>query len=80
VKTTGAKVAKFGLQVVSTATSVESKVAAGVGKAVSTALNVESKATGLASNAVHANLGLELDKGIILSLSIIISFYLNISS
>jgi hypothetical protein len=66
VKTTGAKVAKFGLQVMSTAESVGAKVAKfipGVGKAVSTALNVESKVTGFASNAIHAKLSPKLQKG-----------------
>jgi hypothetical protein len=66
VKTTGAKIAKFGLEVVSTAASIGSKIAKFipvVGKAVSTALNVESKVTGLASNAIHVDLGAKLDKG-----------------
>jgi hypothetical protein len=64
VKTTGAKVAKFGLQVTSTAASVGAKVfIPGVGKTVSTALNVESKVTGFASNAIHAKLSPKLQKG-----------------
>jgi TctA family transporter len=66
VKKNGAKIAKFGLEVVSTASSVASKFAKFipvVGSAVSTALNVESKVTGIASNAIHADLGSQLDKG-----------------
>jgi hypothetical protein len=66
LKTTGAKIAKFGLEVVSTAASVASKFAKFipvVGKAVSTALKVESKVTGAVSNAIHANLSPKLQKG-----------------
>jgi hypothetical protein len=66
VKKNGAKIAKFGLQVMSTTESVGAKLAKfipGVGKAVGTALDAESKVTGFASNAIHANLSPKLQKG-----------------
>jgi hypothetical protein len=66
VKKNGAKIAKFGLEVVSTEASVGSKVAKfipGVGEGVSAALDVESTVTDIASNAIPADLGPQLDKG-----------------
>jgi len=66
IKTTGAKIAKFGLKVVSAAAGVLSHVAKfipGVGPALSGALKGVSKGTDAASNAIHANLGKKLDKG-----------------
>lgn len=67
VKTTGAKIAKFGLQVLSTATSIASKVAKFipvVGKVVSTALKAESKVEEIASDAIHVQLSKKLTTGI----------------
>lgn len=66
MKTTGAKIAKFGLKVISTVQSVASKVAKfipGIGKPISAALNGASKVSNLASNKIHVSLGKKLDKG-----------------
>ena len=65
-KEVGAKVAKFGLEVVSTAQSVAAKAAKfipGIGKPISAALTGMSKATSVASDKIHANLGSKLQKG-----------------
>jgi hypothetical protein len=66
IKDTGAKVAKFGLKVVSTAASVVGHVASfipGVGKAISKGLSGVSKLADFASDKIHANLGAKLNKG-----------------
>jgi hypothetical protein len=66
VKTTGAKIAKFGLKVYATAASVASRVAnfiPGVGKGISKALSGVSKVADFASDKIHANLGKKLEKG-----------------
>ncbi|KIM30526.1 hypothetical protein M408DRAFT_328095 [Serendipita vermifera MAFF 305830] len=66
VADTGAKVAKFGLKVVSTVASVASKVVGfipGVGKAVGKAVGGLGHAANAASNAIKADLGPHLEKG-----------------
>lgn len=65
IKENGAKVAKFGLKVISTVASVASKVAKfipGIGKPISTALDIGSKLTNLASKHIHADLPDNLKK------------------
>ncbi|KIK03997.1 hypothetical protein K443DRAFT_676314 [Laccaria amethystina LaAM-08-1] len=66
VKTTGAKIAKFGLKVASAAAGVLSTVSRfipGVGPGLSAAFKGASAAANAGSNAIHANLGKKLDKG-----------------
>ncbi|KIK03996.1 hypothetical protein K443DRAFT_650142 [Laccaria amethystina LaAM-08-1] len=66
IKTTGAKIAKFGLKVVSAAAGVLGTVARfipGVGSGLSAAFKGVSKGADAASNAIHANLGKKLEKG-----------------
>jgi hypothetical protein len=66
MKTTGAKIAKFGLKVYATATKIAGHVASfipGVGKPISKALSGVSKVANLASDKIHANLGKKLTKG-----------------
>ena len=66
IKDNGAKVAKFGLKIVSAATSVAGHVAGlipGVGKAVGKSLSAVSKLTDFASDKIHADLGAKLNKG-----------------
>ena len=65
-KTTGAKIAKFGLKVYSTATQVAAKVAGfipEIGTGVGKVLSGVSKAAGVVSDKIHANLGSKLEKG-----------------
>jgi hypothetical protein len=67
VKTTGAKIAKFGLKVYATATKIAGRVASfipGIGKPISKALSGVSKVANFASDKIHANLGSKLEKGI----------------
>ncbi|EDR11197.1 uncharacterized protein LACBIDRAFT_384346 [Laccaria bicolor S238N-H82] len=66
IKTTGAKIAKFGLKIVSAAAGVLGTVARfipGIGTGLSAALKGVQKGTDAASNAIHANLGSKLEKG-----------------
>jgi hypothetical protein len=66
LKTTGAKIAKFGLKVVQTLYTVAGKIVSwipAVGKPIDRALEGVSKLAGLASDKIHANLGKKLEKG-----------------
>ena len=66
VKTTGAKIAKFGLKVYATATKIGSRIAnfiPVIGKPLSKAMGVASKVANVASDAIHVSLGKKLDKG-----------------
>jgi hypothetical protein len=65
LKTTGAKIAKFGLKIISTAQSIAAKVVGfipglkGVGKAI----KAMSMGTNALSEKIHVSLGAKLDKG-----------------
>lgn len=66
VKKTAGKIAKFGMQVVSTVTAAVGKVLSfipAVGKPISQALSGVSKVTGLISDKIHVKLGSKLQKG-----------------
>ena len=66
VKTTGAKVAKFGLKVVQSVGEVVGHVASfipGVGKGVQQAIHGVSKVAGVVSDHIHAKLSSKLEKG-----------------
>ena len=66
VKTTGAKIAKFGLKVVQSVGEVVGHVASfipGVGKGIQQAIHGVSKVAGVVSDHIHANLGKKLEKG-----------------
>jgi hypothetical protein len=66
VKTTGAKVAKFGLKVVQSVGEVIGKVASfipEVGKPIERAIHGVSKAAGAISDHIHAKLSAKLQKG-----------------
>lgn len=65
IKTTGAKIAKFGLKVVSAIASVASKVVKfipGIGEGLSIAVKGLAKGADIASDKIHAKLGKKLDK------------------
>jgi len=66
VKTTGAKVAKFGLKVVQTVGEVVAKASSfipDVGKPIEKAIDGVSKAAGVISDHIHAKLSAKLQKG-----------------
>ena len=66
MKTTGAKIAKFGLKVVQTVGTVIGKVAGfipEIGKPIEKAIDGVSKAAGMISDKIHVKLGAKLDKG-----------------
>jgi hypothetical protein len=66
MKTTGAKIAKFGLKVVQTVGTVVAKVAGfipEIGKPLEKAIGGVSKAAGVISDKIHVKLGAKLDKG-----------------
>lgn len=66
VKTTGAKIAKFGLKVVGAVAGVAAKAVGmipGMGKIAGKALEGVSKAANIASDKIHVNLGSKLEKG-----------------
>ena len=67
IKHTAAKVAKFGLKVISTVTKAVGKVVSfipGVGKPIGQALEGVSKVTGLVSDKIHAKLSPGLQKAV----------------
>jgi hypothetical protein len=66
VKTTGAKIAKFGLKVYESATAVVAKVAGfipAIGKPLGKAIEGASKVAGVISDHIHAKLSAKLEKG-----------------
>ena len=66
MKTTGAKVAKFGLKVVESVGEAAGKVASfipGVGKPIDRAIEGVSKLAGVASDHIHVKLSKKLQKG-----------------
>jgi hypothetical protein len=66
MKTTGAKVAKFGLKVLQSVDGVASKVASfipGIGKPLSKAIEAESKIAGFVSDHINVKLPDNLEKG-----------------
>ena len=66
VKTTGAKVAKFGLKVFQSVEKVGSKLVSwipGIGKPLSKAMDAVSKVAGIASDHIHVKLPAKLEKG-----------------
>jgi hypothetical protein len=66
VKTTGAKVAKFGLKVVESVGNVVGHVASfipAIGKPIQQAIHGVSKVAGVVSDHIHANLSKKLQKG-----------------
>ena len=66
VKTTGAKVAKFGLKVVESVGEVVGKVASfipGIGKPIQQAIHGVSKVAGVISDHIHVKLSKKLEKG-----------------
>ena len=66
MKTTGAKVAKFGLKVVQSWEKVGSKIVSfipGIGKPLSKALDGVSKVAGVISDNIHVKLDPKLEKG-----------------
>ena len=66
VKTTGAKVAKFGLKVVESVGTVVGKVAGfipAIGKPIDRAIEGVSKVAGVISDHIHAKLSNKLEKG-----------------
>jgi hypothetical protein len=66
IKTTGAKIAKFGLKVVESVGKVVGKVIGfipGIGKPIDRAIEGISKVAGVISDKIHVRLGKKLDKG-----------------
>jgi hypothetical protein len=67
IKTTGAKIAKFGLKVVESVGKVVGKVIGfipGIGKPIDRAIEGISKVAGVISDHIHAKLGKKLQKGL----------------
>ena len=67
VKTTGAKVAKFGLKIVETAGEVVAKAVSfipEVGKPIEKAIDGLSKVAGVVSDHIHVKLSTALQKGV----------------